>query len=61
MIQLSENLKLALNGANPLYVLLILKEQASEPGYNREDILGLIEKCIEYYEDFDKQFDEPID
>jgi len=54
MIDLSENLKIALYGGNPLYILMILEEQMREPGYNKEDLLEIVAKTIDYYENFDK-------
>ena len=58
-MKLSDNLKVALYGANPLYILIVLKKQMEEPGYNKQDLLSIVQKSIEYYESFGEEPPEP--
>lgn len=53
-MKLPENLKVALYGGSPLYILVLLDKIAREPGLNKEDVLDLISKSVAYYENFDE-------
>jgi len=57
---LDENLKIALLNDHPLWIMIIMRKQMGESGYNKENLLAILDKSIEFYEDIDKSIEDDI-
>jgi len=60
MIILDENLKIALLNDHPLWIMILLRKQMGESGYNKQDLLTIVDKSIEHYENIDKAVEQHI-